>query len=141
MVYRPPPPPDKKLPVRLWRLGLARKKNYFSHIKEKPVHLKKCSYKEVNLKTKETGRYLKQLTGYKVFHVIESFAMWQQSRRDMFNRTKPDRIMKRTIPVTNPQHQMYTGQECVCLHGGKAGIKMIVHVADAVESFHKSNMI
>ena len=49
--------------------------------------------------------------------------------------------MKRKIPVTNPQHEMYTGQECVCLHGGKVGIKVIVHVADAVESFHKSNMI
>ena len=42
------------------------------------------------------------------FHIIKSFAMWQKSRRDAFNRTKPDRTMKRKIPVTNPQHQTYT---------------------------------
>ena len=33
------------------------------------------------------------------------------------------------------------GQECVCLHGEEADIKMIVHVADAVENFHWSTMI
>ena len=41
------------------------------------------------------------------FHIIKSFAMWQKSRRDAFNRTKPDRMMKIKIPVTNPQHQTY----------------------------------
>ena len=55
--------------------------------------------------------------------------MWQNSRHDAFNRTKVDRMMKRKIPVTNPQQQ-------TCLHGEEADIKMIVHEADAVESFH-----
>ena len=39
------------------------------------------------------------------FHIIKSFAMRQRSRRDTFNRKKPDD--ERKIPVTNPQHQMY----------------------------------
>ena len=43
------------------------------------------------------------------FHIIKSFPMWQRSLRDTFtNWTKPDRMMKRKIPVTNPQHQTYT---------------------------------
>ena len=42
------------------------------------------------------------------FHIIKTFAMWQNSRYDAFNRTKPDRMMKRKIPVTNPQHQTHT---------------------------------
>jgi len=49
------------------RLGLARKKNYSSYIKDKTVGLKKWSKKKVNLKMKETSRCLKQLTGHKVF--------------------------------------------------------------------------
>ena len=48
------------------RVGLARKYNYSSHIKEKTVGLKKGSKKKVNLKTAETGRCLKQLTGNEV---------------------------------------------------------------------------
>ena len=36
------------------------------------------------------------------FPIIKSFAKRQKSRRDAFNRTKPDRMMKRKIPVTNP---------------------------------------
>ena len=75
------------------------------------------------MKTKETGCYLMQLTGYKVFHVIESFAMWQRSRRGTFNRTKPDRIMKRKIPVTNPQHQMYTDKNASACTGKKQVLK------------------
>ena len=41
------------------------------------------------------------------FHIIKKFAMWQYSRHDAFYRTKPDRMMKRKIPVTNPQHQTH----------------------------------
>ena len=63
------------------------------------------------------------------FQIIKSFAIWQNSSHDAFNRTKADRMMKRKIPVTNPQQQ-------TCFHGEEADIKMIVHVADAVESFH-----
>ena len=70
------------------------------------------------------------------YHIIKSFATWQKSRPDAFNRTKPDCMMIRKIPVTNPQHQNVHGQECVCLHGEEADIKMIVHVADAVENVH-----
>ena len=33
------------------------------------------------------------------FYIIKSFAMWQKSRRNAFIRTKPDRTMKRRIPV------------------------------------------
>ena len=42
------------------------------------------------------------------FHIIKTFAMWQYSRHDAFNRTKPDRIMKRKIPVTDLQKHTYT---------------------------------
>ena len=34
MVY--PPPPEKKLPVRLWLLGLARKKTILVRLKRSP---------------------------------------------------------------------------------------------------------
>ena len=33
------------------------------------------------------------------FYIIKSFATWQKSRRNAFIRTKPDRTMKRRIPV------------------------------------------
>ena len=51
------------------------------------------------------------------FHIIKSFPMWQRSLRDTFtNWTKPDRMMKRKIPVTNPQHQTYTVKNAsVCM--------------------------
>ena len=60
--------------------------------------------------------------------------MRQRSRRDTFNRKKPEDEIE--IRVINPQHQNVHGQECVCLHGEKADIKMIVHVVDAVENAH-----
>ena len=41
-------------------------------------------------------------------HNFCHIAMWQKSRRDAFNRTKPDCMMIRKIPATNPQHQTYT---------------------------------
>ena len=41
------------------------------------------------------------------FHIIKSFAMWQKSRRNVFNRTKPDSMLKIKIPLTNLQHQTY----------------------------------
>ena len=50
------------------------------------------------------------------FPIIKSFAKRQKSRRDAFNRTKPDRMMKRKIPVTNPCiASNLHGQEYVCL--------------------------
>ena len=46
-------------------------------------------------------------------------------------------MMKIEIPVINPATALKAhGQECVCLHGEKADIKMIVHVVDAVENAH-----
>ena len=56
------------------RLGLARKKNNSTHIKEKIVGCakKKWSKEKANLKTKETGSCLKQLTGFSVL-----FARWK----------------------------------------------------------------
>ena len=72
---------------------------------------------------KEPGRFLKQATGYKMFHFIKSFAMRQRSRRDTFNRTKPDRMMKRKIPVTNPQHQTYTVKNASLCTGEKQTLK------------------
>ena len=56
------------------------------------------------------------------FHIINSFAMWQNSRHGAFNRTKPDRMMKNKIPVTNPQQQTYKVKNA-CLHGEEADIK------------------
>jgi len=43
-------------------------------------------------------------------------------------------MMKRKIPVTNPQHQTYTVKNASVCSGGKGDIKMIVHEADAVEN-------
>ena len=40
-------------------------------------------------------------------HIIKSFATWQKSRRDAFNVTKPDRMLKIKIPETNPQYKTY----------------------------------
>ena len=59
------------------------------------------------------------------------------SRRDALNRMKPDRIIKRKIPVTDPQQQMYTVKNAsVCTEKKQTLIKMIVHVADAVENLY-----
>ena len=78
-------------------------------------------------------------------HNFCHIALWQKSRRNAFNRTKPDCMMIRKIPVTNPQHQTYTVKTAsVCTEKKQkeplidglleADIKMIVHVADVVEN-------
>ena len=48
-------------------------------------------------------------------------------------RNRPDRMMKRKIPVNNPQHQTLHGQECVLLQGEEADTKMIVACTWKVE--------
>ena len=62
--------------------------------------------------------------------------MWQKSRRDAFNGTKPDCMMIRKIPVANPQHQTYMVKNASVYTEKKQTLKMIVHVADAVENVH-----
>ena len=59
--------------------------------------------------------------------------MWHRSCRDAHNRMKLDRIMKGKMPIgihsSNGHARVY-----FCSHGEEADIKMIVHVADAVEN-------
>ena len=71
--------------------------------------------------------------------IIKLFVVWQNSRHDAFNRTKPDRIVKRKMPVTDPQHQTYTVKSRMHLFARRRS--RLVHVADAVENFHYSTMI
>ena len=59
--------------------------------------------------------------------------MSHRSCRDAYNRMKLDRIMKgkMTIGIYSSKR---TRSDMFCSHGEEADIKMIVHVADAVEN-------
>ena len=58
--------------------------------------------------------------------------MWH--RYDEFNRMKLDRMMKRKIPVAESTTANGYARVCFFSQGKEADMKMILHLADAVEN-------